>query len=173
MKNTFFITTVLIIIFFSSCQKDLKKTSKIEELKKCVCIVESKPPPPIEGKILSFSKLEITEENKKYFVTVKLIADKLVNYNGIDQQIFKIATNNKNQKKKFYFALPVNFNKYWNEMKIFTNKNNTILEIGFKGMKISKIFYKLYSYKYVNEDFGDGNIVVKSTLVKYDYEIIK
>lgn len=165
----------LIVFVFSilqySCLKE-EKQLKIKDSKVHSCAKESQPPPPIENRILSSAKLEIKEEKRKYFVTVNLVADKLMDFNEKDLQIYKIETTNKNRTRKLFFALPVNYNKYWYELKIFPDKENKILEIGFKEIEISKTLYKLYGYKYYNEDFGNGLIEIKSNFEKNQYRLI-
>lgn len=170
VNRAFLIVFVLSILLYS-CQKE-EKQKKIKESEVHSCAKELQPPPPIENRILSSAKLEINEEKRKYFVTVNLVADKLVDFNGKDQQLYKIETTNKNRTRKLYFALPIDYNKYWNELKIFPDKENKILEIGFKEKEISKTLYKLYEYKYDNEDFGNGLIEIKSNFEKNQYRII-
>ena len=41
-----------------------------------------------------------------------------------------------------------------------------------KEKEISKTLYKLYGYKYDNEDFGNGLIEIKSNFEKNQYRII-
>ncbi|SHJ21414.1 hypothetical protein [Flavobacterium terrae] len=171
LNKSLFIGFVLSILSLYSCHKE-EKQLEIKESEVHACAKNLQPPPPIENKILSSAKIEINEEKRKYFVTVNLAADKLVDYNGKDQQLYKIETTNKNRTRKLYFALPIDYNKYWNEIKIFPDKENKVLEIGFKEKEITKTLYKLYAYKYYNEDFGDGHIVIKSNFEKYQYRTI-
>lgn len=181
LLNRLFIITILFLSLLNESCKNVDEQKKSEKSTKqtivskdhaCICVKEGQPPPPFENTILSSAKLEINEENRKYFVTVNLIADKLVDFKGKDQQLYKIETTNKNRTRKLYFALPIDYNKYWNELKIFPDKENKILEIGFKEKGISKTFYKIYGYKYENEDFGDGHIEIKSSFEKNGYRII-
>lgn len=170
LNKSFLIVFVLSILSLHSCHKEEKQLGiKESEAHSCAKKI---PPPPIENKILSSAKLEINEEKRKYFVTVNLVADRLVDFNGKDQQLYKIETTNKNRTRKLYFALPIDYNKYWNDIKIFPDKENKILEIGFKEKEISKALYKLYGYKYENEDFGNGQIKIKSIFEKHQYRII-
>ncbi|OXA70455.1 hypothetical protein B0A67_15680 [Flavobacterium aquidurense] len=181
LLNTIFLITVLLSnLLNESCKnveeqkKPEKSTNQVISPKEHACInaKEEQLPPPDQNTILSSAKLEINEENRKYFVTINLIADKLVDFNGKDQQLYKIETTNKNRTRSLYFALPIAYNKYWNELKIFPDKENKILEIGFKEKGNSKTFYKIYGYKYENEDFGDGHIEIKSNFEKDRYRII-
>jgi hypothetical protein len=180
LLNRLFIITILFLSLLNESCKNVDEQKKSAKSTKtvvskddaCICVKDVQHPPPFENTILSSAKLEISEEKRKYLVTVNLIADKLVDFKGKDQQLYKIETTNKNRTRKLYFALPIDYNKYWNELKIFPDKENKILEIGFKQKEISKIFYKIYGYKYDNEDFGDGHIEIKSNFEKNGYRII-
>ena len=95
-------------------------------------------------------------------LTVKLIADKNVDIEGLNQQIFKIDTKNKFRNQEFYFALPTKYNEYWNELKIY--KNKTVLNIGFENE--SNIYYLYNISLHKLEESNKGLIEIKTGFKK-------
>ncbi|KGO85448.1 hypothetical protein [Flavobacterium suncheonense] len=159
----FFITLLVIsTTILLSCEKEkIAKQKNVPELHHSVCPENSPPPPPIENTLFSSEKLKVVKKDNISTITLNLISDKVVDYQGFHQQIFRIET--EGRKRKMYFALPTKYNMYWNDLKFISEKNNDSIILGFwKGKDYIKL-YKIYSHKYDKENFGGGEIIIQAT----------
>jgi hypothetical protein len=113
---------------------------------------------------LSSQKLKIIEEKSTYFVTINLIADELIDYEGEHLQVYRIERKKEVKQCKmnqiYYFGLSARYNKIWQDLALFTEGDQ--LCVGFKKKgKLIKL-YRIYSYKYYNEKFGSGDIIIET-----------
>jgi len=166
MKKSIILNLLLIYFSLISCNRENKqneKKSKIES-EKCahIDVKKNQSPPPLLNHILSTETITLKSKNHDFLLTVKLIADKNVDIEGLNQQIFKIDTKNKFRNQEFYFALPTKYNEYWNELKIY--KNKTVLNIGFENE--SNIYYLYNISLHKLEESNKGLIEIKTGFKK-------
>jgi hypothetical protein len=142
-----------------SNKKDLRRESEI-----CPHIDRKElqaPPTPLHH-IVSTESINLKSKNHSFLLTAKLIADQIVDIEGVKQQIFKIETNNKFRNQEFYFAFPIKYNKYWSELKIY--KNQKSLNIGFEDK--TNIYYLYEISLHELEEANEGLVEIKSNYKK-------
>jgi hypothetical protein len=144
-----------------SCEE--KNQTKLEnkiDLHLSICPENAPAPPPIENTVLSSEKLNVANENGIATISINLIADKLVDYQGSHQQIFRIEV--KGTDRKMLFALPTKYNTSWNNLAFNSEKKDDSITLGLWIEKKYIELYKIHAYKYQNKNFGSGEIIIHS-----------
>ena len=158
------------LALLSSCNTEIKRTEKKsnrknirEESSICAHIDEElQAPPPPPNQIVSTETIYLKSKTRSFLVTAKLIAYQMVDNEGVNQQVFKIETKNKFRNQEFYFALPIKYNKYWSELKIY--KNPKSLNIGFEDK--TNIYYLYEISLHELEEANKGLVEIKSKYAK-------
>lgn len=156
----------LVLMAVISCKNNSENISQNDMECACIDIRDTLRQYPQEGEVVASEKVKVSVENKSYFVTIDLVADRYVENEGKAQQIYAVRRTNKNSKffNSFYFVLPSKYNAYWNDLSILNDSNECW--IGFKKMAGVVKLYKIYSYKYREKSYGGGEIIVESVATK-------
>lgn len=154
-----------------SKEKSSKRTEQVADT--CACAKEVQPPPPSKNSVLASGKLKVIEQKTSYMVTLDLFVDKLIDNEGKEQQVYGVRRAKGNMHTKFdqvlHFALPIRYIKYWNDLRFFSANDGLL--VGFKKNDKLVVLYKVYSYRYLHEKFGGGEIIVEAVANK-KYKVI-
>ncbi len=166
------ISIILVTFLLQSCSDAPGKKTSIKPAKQVVdsCACSDKTleedmqlSGPRKNTVLSSEKLRVIEEKTSYLVRIDLIADQSIDHEGEDQQIYRIEKSKGDPHQKtfdtFYFALPVKYNKHRNDLTIFSRAKGLL--IGFKEKDKVIRLYNVYSHKYLDKQFGGGEIIVE------------
>lgn len=163
VKAGIYLITILFILF--SCNKENNQAAikSKKELERCAHAEDKEflSPPPIKNRLISSSKLKINQEKKVYCMTIDLTADENVDFKGEYQQTYRIQTK-EDARRNMLFALPIEYNKYWNNLILTSNANNDSIFIEIKLKDKSLKLYKIYNHKYFNKKFGGGEIIIQA-----------
>jgi hypothetical protein len=150
LKKIFLVILIGILIY--SCEKH--KQYNLIEKEKCACKENLSPPPPYPNRLMAAQTLFCLNEKVKYVTTFKLISDTLVDNLGVNQQLFKIKAENKFRKQNFYFAFPQKFNRHWNDLSFFKEREKIIV-----GFSEGNELYALYQIsEHEMEEYNRGLI---------------
>lgn len=127
-----------------SCQpKKDKGVTSVEQVYVCCDSLPAPPPPPIPFQLIKTEQLQFKYGDSIASFQASLFTNRLFYFNGHDLQTFSIFAKNDREIDSFYFALPVELNRFWNDVTIL--KDGTQFNIGYYNQE--KKFAPLYTLR--------------------------
>jgi len=157
LKKYFAIVIACICFTISYSCNNSPKTPKIKN--NVTSHPHEAPPPPQPNRLIAMDSMTFKIDNKVDFFRVKLTADKTVDIKGEALQIYRLEAHNNYSSNGLDFALPPEYNYYWNDLTISKDTITKIFNIGFQG---SDTFHILYSALLDSLPFNKGLILIRA-----------
>ncbi|WP_133055399.1 hypothetical protein [Niastella koreensis] len=161
--NGFLFFLTLFFLSLTSCRqaisKDKTKTTLINE-GSCACTDKVSPPPPPDNYLVSADTILFNDRNRQQEFITQLISQKTIDFEGEKVQVFQIKSDNGISKGLYDFVLPIEYNKYWDELKIYKDSLTNSFDIGFNNLD-SNYVQLLYSVSLDTLPFNKGLILIQ------------
>lgn len=140
-KLKLFLLLVTLLKLLSCRPENEKGITSVEQVYSCCDSLPPPPPPPIPFQLIKAEKLQFSYGDSMVSFQASLFTNRLFLFNGNVLQTFSIIARNDYEIDSFYFALPVELNRYWNDVTVL--KEGTQFNIGYYNYE--KKFISLYT----------------------------
>jgi hypothetical protein len=149
----------LFVIELWSCRTKSKiKVESAEPVSTCCDAEPPPPPPPIPFQLIKTEQLKFNYGGSNINFQASLFTNRIFNLNGKELQTFSIYAKNDYEIDSFFFALPPEMNRFWQDLTIL--KNGTQFNIGYYNDE--KIFRPLYEIHLGDFKLNKDRIIMKN-----------
>lgn len=128
------------------------------DIVECGCSTEPPPsPPPMSFNELCWQTMKTNYFGKKVKFQLEVYSDRLIKFEGEDQQTYMIVAKNYHETDSFYFGLPYKLIRYWGDLKIKIWKSD--FNIGYVEKDTFRTLYIIY----LGDTLNMGRIYMNTT----------